>query len=506
MEFMLEKGPPEKQRVGCVAVGVFRSRRLSAAAKAMDDASGGHIAAILRRGDMDGDKDRALMLYDVPNTRCERVLLIGCGDQKTFDGRAFRDAHVTLAQALKNSGATAAVSYLTALPLDGVDIDDRVRQAVISTEDVLYTFDRMKSERKADRRKLRALSFAIDGNGERNKAERAIREGKAIAEGMALTKDLGNLPANICTPVYLAEQAQTLKKGDRRLKVSVLDEADMKELGMGALLSVARGSEQPPRLIALEYKGTDKKSKPVVLVGKGITFDTGGISIKPGQAMDEMKFDMCGAASVLGTVKAVAALELPVNVVGLIASAENMPDGRASKPGDIVTTMSGQTVEILNTDAEGRLVLCDALSYAERYDPAAVVDIATLTGACIVALGHHASGLMTNHEPLAAELLDAGRAIGDRAWQLPLWDEYQDSLKSNFADMANIGDRSAGTITAACYLSRFTKRYHWAHLDIAGTAWHSGAKKGATGRPVPLLTQYLINKANDAAKAPRGKS
>jgi leucyl aminopeptidase len=496
MEFMVESGPPEKQRTACVAVGVFQSRHLPSAAKLLDEASGGHITAILRRGDMDGDKDQSLMLYDVPNTRCERVLLIGCGNAKSFDEAAFRKAHATLAKALKHSGAANAVSYLTDLPLSGVDIGQRIRQAVVCIEDVLYTFERMKSERKTGRQKLRKLAFFVNGRGEQTSAKQAIREGKAIAGGMVLTKDLGNLPSNICTPVYLASQAKALKKGNGKLKVSVLDETEMEKLGMGALLSVARGSDQPPRLIALEYTGADKKTKPIVLVGKGITFDTGGISIKPGQAMDEMKFDMCGAAAVLGTVKAVAELELPINVVGIVASAENMPDGRATKPGDIATTMSGQTVEILNTDAEGRLVLCDALSYAERFDPAAVIDIATLTGACIIALGHHASGLMTNHDPLAEELLIAGRASGDRAWQLPLWDEYQDALKSNFADMANIGDRSAGTITAACYLSRFTKKYHWAHLDIAGTAWHSGAKKGATGRPVPLLTQYLINKAS----------
>src|SRR5215212_7210484 len=496
MEFLLESGAPEQQRTACLAVGVFQSRQLSSAAKLLDEASGGHITAILKRGDMNGDKDQTLTLYNVPNTRCERVLLIGCGNKKSFNEAAFREANVTLATALKNSGAANVVSYLTDLPVNSVDLTQHVRQAVISIEDVLYTFDRMKRECKADRVKLRKLTFFIADRNEHARAKQAIREGQAIASGMTLTKDLGNLPGNICTPVYLTEQAKALKKGNPRLKFSVLDEAAMEKLGMGALLSVARGSDQPPRLITLEYKGVDKKTKPVVLVGKGITFDTGGISIKPGQAMDEMKFDMCGAASVLGAVKTVAELELPINVVGIVASAENMPDGRATKPGDIITTLSGQTVEILNTDAEGRLVLCDALTYAERFDPAEVVDIATLTGACIIALGHQASGLMSNDDGLAEELLNAGRVSGDRAWQLPLWDEYQDTLKSNFADMANIGDRSAGAITAACYLSRFTEKYHWAHLDIAGTAWHSGATKGATGRPVPLLTQYLLHKAN----------
>jgi leucyl aminopeptidase len=495
MDFTLESGPPDKQRAACVAVGVFQSRQLSEAAKLIDDASGGHLSAILKRGDMEGDKDQTLMLYDVPNTRCERVLLVGCGDGKSFDASAFRKVHVTLSKALKSSGAAYAVSYLTELPLNGVDARQRVRQAVVCVADVLYTFDRMKSEHNGNRHKLRKVAFFTS---EQAKAKQGLREGRALASGMSLAKDLGNLPANICTPVYLASQAQALKKGNRKLRISVLDETDMKKLGMGALLSVGRGSEQPSRLITVEYKGADKKTQPVVLVGKGITFDTGGISIKPGQAMDEMKFDMCGAASVLGTLKAVAELELPMNVVGVVASAENMPDGRAIKPGDIVTTLSGQTVEILNTDAEGRLVLCDALSYAERFDPSVVVDVATLTGACIIALGHYVSGLMTNHDSLADELLNAGKISGDRAWRLPLWEDYQDALKSNFADMANIGDRSAGAITAGCYLSRFTKKYHWAHLDIAGTAWHSGTKKGATGRPVPLLTQFLMDKANGA--------
>ncbi len=289
-------------------------------------------------------------------------------------------------------------------------------------------------------------------------------------------------------------QARKLGKASKNVKVTVLELKDMEKLGMGSLLSVARGSRQPPKLITLEYQGADKGVKPVALVGKGITFDTGGISIKPASTMDEMKFDMCGAASVLGVIAACIELKLPINVVGVIASSENMPDGAASKPGDIVTSMSGQTIEILNTDAEGRLVLCDALTYTERFKPSAVIDIATLTGACVIALGKHPSGLLSNHEPLAKALLEAGTVSGDRVWQMPLWDDYQDQLKSNFADMANIGGRDGGTITAACFLSRFTKKFHWAHLDIAGTAWKSGDQKGATGRPVPLLMQYLLDK------------
>jgi leucyl aminopeptidase len=321
----------------------------------------------------------------------------------------------------------------------------------------------------------------------------ALSQAEAIGQGMKLAKTLGNLPSNVCTPGYLAQQAVSLSKAHKSLKVTVLEEKDMQKLGMGSLLSVTRGSDEPAKLITLEYRGTDKKQKPIVLVGKGITFDTGGISLKPGAEMDEMKYDMCGAASVLGTMQAIAEIGLKLNVVGIIPTCENMPGGSATKPGDIVTSMSGQTIEILNTDAEGRLILCDALTYAAKFEPATVIDIATLTGACVIALGHVASGLYSNQDALAQELLAAGEQTYDRAWHMPLWDEYQPQLDSNFADIQNIGGRAGGSITAACFLSRFTKNYRWAHLDIAGTAWKSGKEKGATGRPVPLLAQYLIN-------------
>jgi leucyl aminopeptidase len=324
---------------------------------------------------------------------------------------------------------------------------------------------------------------------------------------MELAKDLGNLPGNICTPSHLADQAREIAKS-HGLGVDILDRADMEKLGMNTLLSVARGSHEPPKFIVLRYSGGAAGAKPVVLVGKGITFDSGGISLKPGPEMDEMKYDMCGAASVLGTLKAVALMKLPLNIVGVIPSTENMPGGAATKPGDVITSMSGRTVEILNTDAEGRLILCDALTYVERFSPECVVDIATLTGACVIALGNVATGLLANNECLAKELLDAGQDSYDRAWQMPLWDDYQEQLKSNFADMANIGGRPAGTITAACFLARFAEKYHWAHLDIAGTAWRSGKEKGATGRPVPLLAHFLMDRArrapNPAGKRKRG--
>ncbi|MCI0591087.1 MAG: leucyl aminopeptidase, partial [Gammaproteobacteria bacterium] len=326
--------------------------------------------------------------------------------------------------------------------------------------------------------------------------EKAITEGQAIANGVKLTKDLANLPSNICTPTYLADQAIELQKTHESIKVKVMEEAEMEQLGMGALLAVSRGSREPAKLITLEYMGANKDAKPIILVGKGVTFDSGGISIKPAANMDEMKFDMCGAASVLGTFATAAELHLPINIVGVIPTTENMPNGNATKPGDIVTSLSGQTIEILNTDAEGRLILCDALTYCERFDPDVVIDVATLTGACVIALGKHATGLLSNHNPLANDLLNAGRESGDRAWQLPLWEDYHQQLDSPFADIANVGGREAATITAACFLSRFAKKFHWSHLDIAGTAWLTGKEKGATGRPVPLLVQYLLDRCN----------
>jgi leucyl aminopeptidase len=328
-------------------------------------------------------------------------------------------------------------------------------------------------------------------------AEIGLADGQALAAGVSLAKDLGNLPPNVCTPSYLAEQALALGK-THQFKVEVLERDALEKLGMGSFLGVAQGSEEPPKFIIMQHLKGKKEQKPVVLVGKGITFDTGGISLKPGSEMDEMKYDMCGAASVLGTFKAIAAMNLPLNVIGVIPTCENMPDGRATRPGDVLTSMSGLTIEVLNTDAEGRLILCDALTYVERFEPSAVIDVATLTGACVIALGHHASGLFSNNDALAAELLQAGEVALDRAWHMPMWEDYQSLLDSNFADMANIGGRAAGSITAACFLARFAKKYDWAHLDVAGTAWKSGKEKGGTGRPVPLLTEFLVQRANQA--------
>lgn len=494
MEFIVKSGTPEKQRSGCIVVGVFESRKLSAVAHQIDEVSGGAIGAIIRRGDLDGKPGQTLLLHNIPNLPSERVLLVGCGKEKEFTDSRYRDATAKAVTALKDTGVTEITSYLTELDVKGRDIFWKVRQAVEITESALYRFDRLKTKPNNNRRALRRIVLAVPKRSNLGPGEQALKEGQAIAEGVRLARDLGNLPGNLCTPTYLAEQAVEIGKL-YGLKTTVLEKEEMQQLGMGALLSVSRGSRQPPKLIVLEYQGGREGEAPVALVGKGLTFDAGGISIKPAASMDEMKFDMCGGASVLGAVKAAAELKLPINIVGIIPSSENLPDGDANKPGDIVTSMSGQTVEVLNTDAEGRLILCDALTYAERYNPEVVIDIATLTGACVIALGAHASGLLANHDPLAREIGNAGKYTYDRAWQLPLWDEYQKQLDSNFADMANIGGREAGTITAACFLSRYAKNFKWAHLDIAGTAWKTGKEKGATGRPVPLLVQFLINRA-----------
>jgi leucyl aminopeptidase len=375
---------------------------------------------------------------------------------------------------------------------------------VIYCEEACYRFDQFKQQ-KAGSANLRKVVFGLSDHSDIKSAGKALAIGRAIANGMSLTKTLGNLPGNICTPTYLAGQAKALSRRYPGIKTTVLETAQMKKLGMGSLLSVAKGSTEPPKFVVMQYLRGDKTKKPLVLVGKGITFDSGGISIKLALAMDEMKFDMCGAASVIGTLAACAELQLPVNLIGILACAENMPSGDANKPGDIVTSMSGQTIEVLNTDAEGRLVLCDALTYAERYKPAAVIDIATLTGACIIALGRVPSGVMGNDPQLIEDLKQAGIRSTDRVWELPLWDEYKSQLQSNFADLANVGNREAGSIIGGIFLANFTGKYPWAHLDIAGTAWKSGGEKGATGRPVPLLMEYILSKHVAPAK-PKPKS
>ncbi|MGE8362644.1 leucyl aminopeptidase [Pseudomonas sp.] len=495
MEFIVKSVRPETLKTATLVIPVGEGRKLGETAKSIDTASTGAISALLKRGDLAGKLGQTLLAHNLPGLKADRVLLVGCGKDAELSDRQWRKLITATQGVLKNLAGADAVLALGDIQVKARDAYGKARLLVESLADGGYVFDRFKSQ-KAEPGALKKLTLIADKATQAD-VERASRHAQAIAAGMAFTKDLGNLPPNLCHPSYLAEEAKALGKAYKNLKVEILDEKKLKELGAGAFLAVAQGSDQPPRMIVLNYQGGKKTEKPYALVGKGITFDTGGISIKPAAGMDEMKYDMCGAASVFGTLKAVLELQLPINLVCLLACAENMPSGGATRPGDIVTTMSGQTVEILNTDAEGRLVLCDTLTYAERFKPQAVIDIATLTGACIVALGSNVSGLMGNNDELVQEILGAGLAADDRAWQLPLYDEYQEQLDSPFADIANIGGPKAGTITAGCFLSRFAKSYRWAHLDIAGTAWISGGKdKGATGRPVPMLTQYLLNRAN----------
>ncbi|MFP5402991.1 MAG: leucyl aminopeptidase [Gammaproteobacteria bacterium] len=496
MEFTIKTGSPAKLKTGLLVLGAFAGGKLPALTAAADGAADGRIASLIKRGDLDDKAGATLLLPELSGVHAERVLLVSLGKEDDFGDKAYRDALGAAAKALAATPAKDAVIALADVELDKRELPWRLQQAARILADGAYRFDTLKSDKdRKDKKHRGAKKLALLVSSEITaELDTAVLQGHAIATGMALAKDLGNLPGNICTPTHLAETAESLGK-QYKFEVEVLNRADMEKLGMGSFLSVARGSHQPPKFIVMQYKGGKAKAKPVVLVGKGITFDTGGISLKPAAEMDEMKYDMCGAASVLGTFKAVAQMGLPINLVGLIPTTENMPGGGATKPGDVVTSMSGQTIEVLNTDAEGRLILCDALTYAERFKPECVIDVATLTGACVVALGKIPSGLLANDDELAAEILRRGTESGDRAWQLPLWDEYQELLKSNFADMGNIGGRYAGTITAACFLSRFTKAYKWAHLDIAGTAWVSGDAKGATGRPVPLLSSFLIGRA-----------
>lgn len=493
MEFSIKLGSPEKQRSDCVVAGVFEGGELSDAALIMDKAAKNTLSGIIANGDMSGKIATTLLLHNVPNILSKRVLLVGLGKRDEFAARQYLDCIRAAMRGLFATGAKDAVLYLSELPMAGRDSAWCISQAVLAAFDKAYRFDHLKSKAEKNNKSSCKIQFGLMSSKSTAHLGAALKQAVAIGQGMKLTKDLGNLPGNICTPSYLAQQAVALGKAHKSLKVTVLEEKDMHKLGMGSLLSVTRGTDEPAKLITLEYRGANKKQKPIVLVGKGVTFDSGGISLKPGAEMDEMKYDMCGAASVLGTLQAIAEIGLKLNVVGIIPTCENMPSGSATKPGDIVTSMSGQTIEILNTDAEGRLILCDALTYAAKFEPITVIDIATLTGACVIALGHVASGLYSNQDALAQELLAAGEQTYDRAWHMPLWDEYQPQLDSNFADIQNIGGRAGGSITAACFLSRFTKDYRWAHLDIAGTAWKSGKEKGATGRPVPLLAQYLIN-------------
>jgi leucyl aminopeptidase len=492
MEFTALATAPARQKNACTVVAIFKDGSLSSSAGSLDKSCGGAIKRAIKRGDIQGSIGQSLVLHELNGVSAERVLLVGAGEQGKLAERQYRQLCITIGTSLTATGAALAVLHIIEdLDVEGRNVSWRCRHLAESLALATYQFDAQKSQ---PGKVAPALSKAIlvVGKAARKEASAAVAQAVAITSGMAFARDLGNLAPNSCTPTHLAGVARKLAGEFDKLKTGIISEAQMTKLGMGAFLSVSKGSRQPAKLICMEYRGAARTRQPVVLVGKGVTFDTGGISIKPASAMDEMKYDMCGAASVFGTMRALCELKLKCNVIGVVAAAENMPDGDASRPGDVVTSMSGQTIEILNTDAEGRMVLCDTLTYIKRYKPLLVIDIATLTGACIMALGHVTSALLSNDQALADDLLAAGKTSGDLVWQLPLWEEYQSQLDSNFADMANIGGRPAGTVTAACFLSRFTRGYRWAHLDIAGTAWSSGEAKGATGRPVQLLMQYLL--------------
>jgi len=494
MEYFTTSGDAAKRATECAIVGLYTNGAFDAGAGEIDEGSGGLLGKLKKSGDISGKPGQASLIPAPAKVKCKRVLVVGLGKKSEFGVRQYRKALDAAFGALSSTGVTEAVSYLHRDKVADTDAYYLARYAAQTLGDRLYRFTKMKSSSRDGGLKLKKLGFGVDSKADGDAALAGARHGQAIVRGMDLARELGDLPANVCTPSYLSEESGRLAKQYRPLSVDVLEEKDMERLGMGALLSVTAGAEEPAKLIVMNYQGGADDEPPIVLVGKGITFDTGGISLKPAPAMDEMKYDMCGAAAVIGTMQSVAAMQLPINLMVLVPTCENMPSGRATRPGDIVKSMSGKTIEILNTDAEGRLILCDALTYAQRYEPAALIDVATLTGACVIALGNHNSGLMANDDGLAEELLAAGRRADDTAWRLPMGEDYEKQLKSNFADFANVGGREGGAITAACFLSKFTRDATWAHLDIAGTAWRSGSRKGASGRPVPLLVDYLIER------------
>ena len=493
LEFDLNRDAPASASTDCLVVGAFADNTLTPAGQALDVASGGRIRSLLERGDVSGKTGKTALLHDLAGVSAPRVLVVGLGEAGKFGVPQYLKAVGDAARALKSGPVTHAVFTVAEVAVPGRDAAWNVRQAVIAADHACYRYTATLGEKAKKKVDPGLRTLAITGSD-----ETALAQGKAIANGVKFARELGNLPPNICNPGYLAEQAQTFAGKFPTTSCEVLDVAQMEALGMGSLLAVGRGSANPPKLVALQYRnGGD--AKPYVLVGKGITFDTGGINLKTQGGIEEMKYDMCGAATVMGTFVAAVGMNLPINLVVVVPAVENMPDADSYRPSDVLTSMSGKTIEVGNTDAEGRLILCDALTWAQKFEPAALVDVATLTGACMVALGKYASGLMSKHDDLANELLVAGEHVFDRAWRLPLWDEYQTLLESTFADVYNIGGRWAGAITAGCFLARFTEGQRWAHLDIAGSASDEGKKGMATGRPVGLLSQWLLDRAADRA-------
>jgi leucyl aminopeptidase len=500
LEFTLNHDAPATAGFDCIVVGAFGDKTLSPAGRALDAASGGKLNALVQRGDVGGKTGKTTLLYDLPGITAPRVLVIGLGDTAKFGVPQYLKAVADAARALKAGPSANALFTLSELEVKDRDAAWNIRQAVIAADHASYRYTATLGKKKKDDAGLSLL--AISGNDQGNDEEnekQALARGVAIAAGVAFARELGNLPPNLCNPAYLAEQARKFAEEYEGAESEILDEAQMEALGMGSLLAVARGSTNRPHLIVLKWEGATRAgvvdAKPFVMVGKGITFDTGGVNLKTQGGIEEMKYDMCGAANVIGTFVAAVRMQLPLNVVVVVPAVENAIDGDAYRPSDVITSMSGKTIEVGNTDAEGRLILCDALTYAQRFEPEALLDVATLTGACIVALGRYATGLMSKHDDLANELVAAGEHVFDRAWRLPLWDEYQTQLDSTFADVYNIGGRWAGAITAGCFLARFTENQRWAHLDIAGVANDEGKRGMATGRPVGLLTQWLLDRS-----------
>ena len=494
MESFTTTSAASRRAGSCIVVGVYAGGKAGHGAAAIDAASKGFIRQLVKDGDLSGQSGSSLLLTSVPGVRARRVLVVGLGKSASFGVDAFKEANETVAATIKNSKISDIVSYLTLEDVAGTSAYYLARHTVEAIGNSLYSFTAMKSGRKKPVNSLQKIGLAIGNRSDAGKAMRGAEHADAIVTGMTLARNLGNLPPNICTPAYLARSAQKISRQYKSVQTKVLGEAEIKRLGMHSFLSVTSGTVLPAKLIVMQYKGAGR-NKPVVLVGKGVTFDAGGISLKPGPGMDEMKYDMCGASSVIATMLVVAKLKLPINLTVVVPTCENLPSATATRPGDIVTSMSGQTIEVLNTDAEGRLILCDALTYARRFKPEVLIDVATLTGACVVALGHHLTAVMSHSDTLAGSITAAGHAAADRAWRMPMAVEYERQLKSNFADFANIGGREGGSITAACFLSKFTDGMNWAHLDIAGTAWRSGGKKGSTGRPVPLLSEFVLERA-----------
>ncbi|HSG98151.1 MAG TPA: leucyl aminopeptidase [Woeseiaceae bacterium] len=491
MEYFTTTSSAARRTADCVIVGVYARGKLGTGAADIDGASQGHLTGLLKSGDIATSPGRCVVLRGVSGVRAKRIAVVGLGKVSKFNCKVYRRAITAAITALDGSKTGKILNTLTLENVKDSNPYYLARHAIEAVGSTMYRFDSMKSGRKKKPMPLTSFGHSIAKRGDATKVMRGSEHGEGIAKGVRVARDLGNLPANVCTPSYLARTARKLAAGNGRLTTTILNEAEMKKLGMGSLLSVTAGTAEPAKLIVMKYRGAGS-DKPVVLVGKGVTFDTGGISLKPGPAMDEMKFDMCGAAGVIGTMAAVAHMKLPINLNIVVPAVENMPSGKATKPGDIVKSMSGQTIEVLNTDAEGRLILCDALTYSRRFKPAAIIDVATLTGACVVALGAHRTAIMSNSDALREEIFAAGDDAEDRGWPMPLGDEYAAQLKSNFADMANIGGSGGGAVTAGCFLGKFTDGMEWAHLDIAGTAWKTGPKKGATGRPVPMLSQLLL--------------